>query len=50
MPAFPAAKPAAPEVAASTLMIVGGGGRPQGGLTRFVKAAGGTEVNSHGLA
>ncbi|MEP3477777.1 MAG: cyanophycinase [Fuerstiella sp.] len=44
MPVFPAAKPAAPEVASGTLMIVGGGGMPRGGLSRFVKAAGGKEA------
>ncbi|MDB5337667.1 MAG: cyanophycinase [Planctomycetaceae bacterium] len=42
-PAFPAAQPAEPKVAAGSLVIVGGGGLPAEVVTRFVELAGGPE-------
>ncbi|MCH7904603.1 MAG: cyanophycinase [Armatimonadetes bacterium] len=42
MPAFPVAK--TPEVPSGTLMIVGGGGIPDGLIERFIKEAGGPDA------
>lgn len=42
-PAFPVAQPAAPKVAAGSLVIVGGGGVPTEAVNKFVELAGGPE-------
>ena len=41
---FPPAQPAAPCVAAGSLIIIGGGGMPEGLLERFVELSGGSEA------
>jgi cyanophycinase len=43
-PAFPAAEPPAPEVPSGSLVIVGGGGMPEGMWKRFVELAGGPDA------
>ncbi len=43
-PVFPPKKPAPPVVESGTLMIVGGGGLPQGLMERFLKEAGGDQA------
>ena len=44
LPPFPPAEPEVPNVENGTLVIVGGGGTPEGLMTRFVELAGGVEV------
>ena len=43
LPPFPGAKPPTPFVENGTLIIVGGGGSPQGMMNRFVELAGGID-------
>lgn len=43
LPKFPPEKPPVPNVENGTLLIVGGGGSPQGLMNRFVELAGGIE-------
>lgn len=43
-PAFPPKTVPAPEVPHGTLMVIGGGSMPEGGLKRFIELAGGPEA------
>lgn len=44
-PVFPATNPVSPEVAAGTLILIGGGGSTADMWTRFIEEAGGKEAN-----